>query len=149
VTPDFKDYSRMFKATKMLKAALLFGVLVPGMVGVFAVPAQCDEVAPARSKAFAAVLGSYVALRTTDYVQTSSCVFSARCVELNPVFRELVSKPKVFAVTQLGMTTAITAGVWKLHARRPKLAWVLTGALVGAQAAVVTSNARQLRRIQR
>ncbi len=135
--------------SKMLKAALVSGVFVFATIGVFAVPARCDEVKPAQSKAFPVVLGSYVALRTTDYVQTSSCVFSGGCVELNPVFRGLVAKPKVFAIAQVGMTAGITASLWKLHARRPKLAWVLTGTLVGVQAAAVASNARQLRRISR
>jgi uncharacterized protein DUF5658 len=100
------------------------------------------------SHAFHAVLGSYVALRTVDFAQTSSCVFNGGCVELNPVFRSLVSRPALFTIAQAGITTGIATALWKLHHQHPKLAFVLTGVLVGTQAVVVTSNARQLRQIR-
>jgi uncharacterized protein DUF5658 len=105
---------------------------------------KASAVETRKQSAFNVTLGSYVALRTVDFAQTSSCVFNGGCVELNPVFRSLVSRPALFTIAQAGMTTGITVALYKLHQRHPKLAWTMTAVLVGAQAVVVRSNAIQL-----
>jgi hypothetical protein len=88
---------------------------------------------------------TYVGLQGVDFAMTTRCVQQGRCSEANPAMRGVVDSPLKFALLKGAVTSGTIYGVWSLRKTHPRAAtWLLIG-MSGAQAAIVMSNARQLR----
>lgn len=89
------------------------------------------------------VLALYLATAVADGAATYQCLHARSCQELNPVLRSFDPTPLV--AVKAVFTAGAMVGFWKARTHHPKLVMVLTGALVGVQAASVIAAVRSRR----
>lgn len=92
---------------------------------------------------FTVTAATLAALAVIDIRQSTPCLHSATCAEVNPLYRR--TSMAGFVAVKTAATAGVIAGAWQLRKKHPKAAWTLLGVTTAAQGFAVAWNARQLR----
>jgi hypothetical protein len=100
--------------------------------------------------AFKLTASALVGLAATDVIQTGRCIHAGTCVEvMNPVGTPIASNVPAMATLKGAGVGAVIWSSWKARKKKPVLAWSVLLSTTALQGFLVTSNARELRKVRR
>lgn len=90
-------------------------------------------------------LGAFMTLQGIDLAETMYLSGARQVREVNPILAPFMDRPIVFGAVKMGVATATSALLLRMHKQHPRRAFVLAALGAGVYAGVVAHNARVLR----